>query len=108
LVWLLTRPSMRTLTEFSSNPSEPDATKLSIVPLLRPAALGSGISFSSARACGERRACGITLPANCWRWAGSPVAGSKMFTPYALRSPARAAAVGTVSSRDPPTVLRVP
>ena len=38
----------------------------------------------------------------------APLAGSKMLTPYALRSPARAAAVGTVSSRDPPSVLRVP
>ena len=46
---------------------------------------------------------GMTLPGNCW-----PVAGSKMFTPYALRLPLRAAAVGTVSSFEPPWVLRVP
>ena len=70
------RPSMRVLNESSSNASEPDATKLSLVPPSRPAAFGSGISRSSACACGESRFGGITLPGNCARFAGTPPAGS--------------------------------
>ena len=56
----------------------------------------------------ESLAVGIRLFANGVRTAGAPVAGSKICTPYALKSPLRAAAVGTVPSREPPTVLRVP
>ena len=36
----------------------------------------------------------------------SPLSGSKLSTPYSLRLPARASAVGTDSAREPPTVLR--
>ena len=38
--------------------SEPDATKLSLVPLSRPGAFGMGISLRIACACGESLSAG--------------------------------------------------
>ena len=38
---------------FASKVSDPDATKLSMVPFSRPVALGDGISRSRASACGD-------------------------------------------------------
>src|SRR6185295_2446931 len=51
-----------------------------VVVLLRP--LGNVVVARPARACGERRLAGMTLPGNCVRAPGvPPLEGSKMFTP---------------------------
>src|SRR5215813_7763405 len=80
----------------------PEAVKLKYVP----GRLGGGISFNRFNTCGERRSCGIRLPANGVRPTPvkrSPVCGSKIWSGYSLKSPLRAKAVGTVVRTDRPT-----
>ncbi len=88
---------MRTLMEFSVNDSMPEALKLFRVPLSVPGAFGLGMSARMLRACDEMRSAGIVAFENSW-----PVAGSKRRTPYSLKLPVRARAVGTEVRTDPP------
>ena len=85
-----------------------------------PGRSACGISRSMASACGDSLPCGIWLFANWVRDAGAPPCGSKIGTPYALKSPFRAAAVGNrhqsraahgaarafVVAEEEPTILR--
>ena len=60
-------------------------------------------------ACGESRLLGMTLPGNCVPLPGAPAGGIEDV--HAVRAEvaaSRAAAVGTVSSFEPPMLLRVP
>ena len=88
--------------------SVPEATKLSTVPDL----VGLGINYNMLSAWVDKQPlasgvcptpqAGMMLPVYC-----KPVVGLKIGTPYSLKFPVRAKAVGTVKSFEPPCLALV-